>query len=36
MRGIYFHDRFDDINKIKIVQDKDYHISVYLDKEKKI
>lgn len=35
MRGIYFHDYITDIKKISIIQDADYHLSVYLDKEKK-
>lgn len=35
MRGIYFHDYFDDINKIKIIQDDEYHLTVYIDKNKK-
>jgi phenylacetate-CoA ligase len=35
MRGIYFHDYITDIRNISIVQDADYHLSVYLDKEKK-
>lgn len=32
MRGLYFHDYFFDIKKVKIVQDGDYHLTVYLDK----
>ncbi len=32
MRGIYFHDYFEDIKKIKIIQDGDFHLTVYLDK----
>lgn len=34
MRGIYFHDFFEDIKKIKIIQDEAYHLTVYLDKIK--
>lgn len=33
MRGIYFHDYFDDVNKIKIIQDDEYHLTVYIDKK---
>lgn len=32
MRGIYFHDYFSDIDKIRIIQDKDYHLTVYVKK----
>lgn len=35
MRGIYFHDFITDINNISIIQDADYHLSVYVDKENK-
>jgi len=35
LRTLYFHDHIYDINKIKIVQDASYHISVYTDKDKK-
>lgn len=32
MRGIYFHDYIDDIKRIKIVQDEEFHFSIFLDK----
>lgn len=35
MRGIYFHDNFNDIKDIKIIQDDNYHLSVYVNKENK-
>lgn len=34
MRGIYFHDYIKDINNISIIQDGEYHISVYVVKQK--
>lgn len=34
MRGIYFHDNISDIKNICIIQDEDYHISVFVEKGK--
>ena len=34
MRGIYFHDNISDIKNICIIQDEDYHISVFVEKRK--
>ena len=33
MRGIYFHDYITDIENISIIQDDNFHISVYIDKQ---
>lgn len=32
LRNLYFHDNITDIKRVKIVQDRDYHLSVYIDK----
>lgn len=34
LRGIHFHTNHNHINKIKIIQDDDFHLTVYLDKDR--
>jgi len=35
LKGIYINHKFNDLKRIKIVQDGGYHLSIYVDKEKK-
>lgn len=35
LKGLYINHKFNDLKRIKIVQDGGYHLSIYLDKEKK-
>ena len=34
MRGLYFHDYFDDVDNIKIIQDQEFHLTIFVNKKK--